>query len=106
MLLGTTNSIWLSIALWSLVAMGVFSSYGPFWSLPNEFLVGASAASGIALVNSVGSLGGFVGPFVIGVLVNDGRGIYKGLALAGISFFISATLVLLLPKKAQALGKG
>lgn len=104
-LLGAAGSPWLSIALWSFAAMGL-SYNGPFWSLPNEFLAGASAASGIALVNSVGSLGGFVGPFVIGVVVNDGRGIYKGLALAGISFFIAATLVLLLPKKAQALGRG
>ena len=104
-LLGAAGSPWLSIALWSCAAMGL-SYNGPFWALPNEFLVGASAASGIALVNSVGSLDGFVGPFVIGVVVNDGKGIYKGLALAGISFFISATLVLLLPKKARAPGRG
>jgi ACS family tartrate transporter-like MFS transporter len=74
---------------------------GPFWSLPNEFLAGASAAAGIALVNSVGSLGGFVGPFVIGAVAKYGGGIYKGLAIAGVSFFISATLLLLLPKKAR-----
>ena|SRR5579864_9139978 len=102
MLLGTTNSIWLSIALWSLVAMGVFSSYGPFWSLPNEFLAGVSAASGIALVTSVGSLGGFVGPYVIGAVANGPGGIYRGLAIAGVSLFVAATLALLLPLRATS----
>jgi MFS transporter, ACS family, tartrate transporter len=103
-LLSVAGPPWLSIALWSFAAMGL-SYNGPFWSLPNEFLVGASAASGIALINSVGSLGGFVGPFVVGTVAQYGGRIYKGLALAGISFFISATLVLLLPKKPQTLAK-
>jgi hypothetical protein len=50
-------------------------------------------------------LGGFVGPWVIGTVAKYGGGIYKGLALAGISFFISPTLELLLPKKARTLAK-
>jgi sugar phosphate permease len=99
MLLGTTNSPLLSITLWSFAVMGFNSFTGPFWSLPNEFLAGVSAASGIALVSSIGSLGGFVGPYVIGSLANGAGGIYRGLAFAGVSFFVSATLVLMLPKK-------
>ena len=74
---------------------------GPFWSLPGEFLAGVSAASGIALVTSVGSLGGFVGPYVIGAVANRAGGIYRGLAIAGVSLLVSATLALLLPKKAS-----
>ena len=88
----------LSIVLWSFVAMGIYSFFGPFFSIPSNFLAGFSAASGIALINSVGSLGGFVGPSVTGALANGPRGIYGGLALAGVSLFLSATLVLLLPK--------
>jgi ACS family tartrate transporter-like MFS transporter len=99
MLLGTTTSPLLSITLWSFAAMGNNSFTGPFWTLPNEFLAGVSAASGIALVTSIGSLGGFVGPYVIGALANGAGGIYRGFAFAGVSFFISATLVLMLPKK-------
>jgi ACS family tartrate transporter-like MFS transporter len=102
MLLGTTNTILLSIALWSLVAMGVFSFVGPFWSLPNEFLAGVSLASGIAVVTSVGSLGGFVGPYVIGALANGAGGIYRGLAIAGVSLLVSAALALLLPLRATS----
>jgi MFS transporter, ACS family, tartrate transporter len=99
MSLGATNSPFLSIALWSLAAMGIIGMVSPFWSLPNEFLAGGSAASGIALVTSIGSLGGFVGPYFIGAVANGGGGIYRGLALAGVSLFVSATLVLLLPRK-------
>ncbi len=97
--LGATRSPLLSIVLWSFVAMGIYSFFGPFFSIPSNFLAGFSAASGIALINSVGSLGGFVGPSVIGGLAHGSRGIYGGLAFAGVALFLSATLVLLLPKK-------
>lgn len=96
-LLGATSSPFLSIALWSFVAMGIYSFFGPFFSIPSRFLAGFSAASGIALINSVGNLGGFAGPSVIGAISSGTRGIYGGLALAGISLFVSATLVVLLP---------
>jgi MFS transporter, ACS family, tartrate transporter len=98
MALGTTSSPLLSIALWSFAAMGIYSFFGPFFSIPSKFLAGFSAASGIALINSVGALGGFIGPSVIGALASGTRGIYGGLALAGVSLFASAALVLLLPK--------
>jgi MFS transporter, ACS family, tartrate transporter len=99
MMLGATSSPLLSITLWSFAAMGMYSFFGPFFSIPSRFLAGFSAASGIALINSVGNLGGFVGPSAIGALANGARGIYGGLALAGVSLFVSATLVLLLPEK-------
>ena len=98
-LLSTTNSPLVSILLWSFVAMGIYSFYGPFFSIPSKFLTGFSAASGIALINSVGNLGGFAGPSAIGTLANETSGIHGGLAVAGISLFASATLVLLLPNK-------
>ena len=101
-LLGATRSPLLSIVLWSFVAMGIYSFFGPFFSIPGNFLAGFSATSGIALINSVGSLGGFVGPSAVGALANGTRGIYGGLALAGVSLFVSATLVLLLPKTRRA----
>jgi MFS transporter, ACS family, tartrate transporter len=101
-LLYTTNPSLLSITLWSFAVMGISSMVGPFWSLPNEFLAGVSAASGIALITSVGSLGGFVGPYAIGAFANGNGGIHSGLIIAGISLFVSATLALLLPRKARA----
>lgn len=99
MSLGMTNSAFLSIALWSFAAMGIIGMVSPFWAMPNEFLTEASAASGIAVVTSVGSLGGFVGPSIIGAVANGSGGIYTGLAVAGVSLLASAALVLLLPAK-------
>src|SRR5215469_9313160 len=56
----TTSSVLLSITLWSLTASAINGLMGPFWSLPNEFLTGYSAAAGIAFINCFGNLGGFV----------------------------------------------
>jgi MFS transporter, ACS family, tartrate transporter len=104
--LGTTTSPFLSIMLWSFVAMGISSFNGPFWCLPNEFLAGVSAASGIALITSVGSLGGFVGPYALGWIRDRTGNLYLGLAFAGASLFVSAALMLLLPRRAPASAGG
>ncbi len=105
-LLGTSPSAFLSVALLCLLAAGVFSCLGPFWTLPSEFLTGYSAAAGIALINSVGNLGGFVGPAVIGFISQRTGTLSAGLALSGIPMFLSAALVLHLPKQARTLTKG
>ena len=102
MLLGKAASTSSSIALLSFVAMGIYSFEGPFWAMPSEFLTGYSAASGIALINSIANLGGFVGPYAIGAISERTGSLYGGLAVAGLSLFASATLVLLLPKRAPA----
>jgi len=103
MLLGTTTSPFFSIALLALVVVGIYSFYGPFFSLPSEFLTGFSAAAGIALINSIGNLGGFVGPYVVGMISGRTGKLYGGLAFAGVSSFVSATLVLLLPRMGRSL---
>ncbi len=105
-LLGTTRSPFYSVGLLCLLAAGVLSFLGPFWALPSEFLTGFSAAAGIALINSVGNLGGLVGPYMIGAIAMKTGNLYAGLAIAGVPLFISATLVLLLSRKARALAKG
>jgi MFS transporter, ACS family, tartrate transporter len=108
-LLGTTatGSVLLSVTLWCLVASGIFSFWGPFWSLPNEFLTGFSAAAGIALINCFGNLGGFVGPFAIGVISKKTGNFQTGLVFVGISLFVSAMLVLALRRRTeqQAVGE-
>jgi ACS family tartrate transporter-like MFS transporter len=101
-LLGTTRSPFYSVVLLSFLAGGIYSLYGPFWALPNEFLTGFSAAAGIALINSVGNLGGFAGPYTIGALAMRTGNLYAGLAIAGVALFMSAVLVWLLPGKARA----
>jgi ACS family tartrate transporter-like MFS transporter len=102
-LLGATRSPFYSVILLSFLAAGVYSYFGPFWALPSEFLTGFSAAAGIALINSVGNLGGFAGPYMIGTIATKTGSLYAGLAIAGALLFISAMLVLLIPRKAGAM---
>lgn len=99
---GTTHSAFFSVALLSLAASGVFSFYGPYFALPFEFLTGLSAASGIAFINSFAHLGAFIGPSAVGWITHKTGSLYSGLALAGVSSFVSAALVLLLPKQARS----
>lgn len=66
-LAGTTNTA-LAIVFLSIAAAGVLSSAPLFWSLPTAFLHGVAAAAGIAAINSVGNLAGFVSPFLIGAI--------------------------------------
>jgi ACS family tartrate transporter-like MFS transporter len=58
-------------------ALGTFAATPPFWSFPTTFLRGAAAAGGIALINSVGNLGGFAGPYLVGWL-KDVTGSFSG----------------------------
>ena len=102
-LLGATRSPFYSVALLCLLAAGIYSSFGPFWALPSEFLTGYSAAAGIALINSVGNLGGFAGPYTIGRIATRTGNPYAGLATAGVALFISAILVMLLRTTAGAI---
>jgi MFS transporter, ACS family, tartrate transporter len=100
LLLGRFHS--LVVALLSMLAAGVYSFLSPFWALPSEFLSGFAAAAGIGLVNSVANLGGFVGPYVVGIMSSWTGGIYPGLALVGIPLLLSGALLLLLPKEARS----
>jgi ACS family tartrate transporter-like MFS transporter len=56
------------LAALSLAAVGIWGTLGPFWAMSSEILSGTGAAAGIALINSVGNLGGFLGPYLVGVV--------------------------------------
>ena len=100
-LLGTTRSPFLAVTLLSLVEVSLCSFLGPFWAIPSEFLSGLSVAAGFALINSVGNLGGFAGPWAVGLIKQRTGSLYGGLALVGVCLFISAMLVLRLPRTAR-----
>jgi ACS family tartrate transporter-like MFS transporter len=57
---------WLKLLVLIVAAAGMWGTLGPFWTLPTSILGGTAAAGGIALINSIGNLGGFVGPFAVG----------------------------------------
>jgi ACS family tartrate transporter-like MFS transporter len=89
-----STSVGPSILLISVAVLGVFSMMGPFWAMPTSFLSVSAAAAGIAVINSVGNLGGFVGPYVIG-LVRTSTGQFKGgLLLVSAALAVSGMVVL------------
>jgi predicted MFS family arabinose efflux permease len=100
-LLGWFHSpVVLAVALLSLLAAGIYSFMSPYWTLPSEFLCGSAAAGGIGFINSFANLGGFVGPYAVGIMSSWAGGMYGCLALVGIPLLCSAALLMLLPKNA------
>lgn len=86
-----------SLVMLSIAAFGIWGALGPFWTMPTAFLRGTAAAGGIAIVNSVGNIGGFAGPFLIG-WVRDATGSFEGglLTLAAV-LVAGAAIALSLP---------
>ncbi len=97
--LGSPHSVLLTIALLSVAVAGMVSVYGPAYSLPSELLAGPAVAAGLGLTSSIANSAGFVGPYAAGWISQRTGSLYGGLAAAGISLFVCATLALLLPKK-------
>jgi ACS family tartrate transporter-like MFS transporter len=88
----------------SLVQIGALSLQGPFWVLPSTFLGGAAAASGIALINSIGTGGGgFVGPNVLGLMRELTGGFAAGMAVLAIGPILTVTIVLILGRAGSRL---
>jgi ACS family tartrate transporter-like MFS transporter len=84
----------LALAALSVGAVGLYSATPPFWSLPTSFLRGAGAAAGIGLINSVGNLGGFVGPYVMGWMQGVSGDFRVGLRVLAGSAICSGLIVL------------
>src|SRR5580700_5273099 len=79
----TIGSWWAMVGL-SIAAFGFYGSKGPFWSMPPMFMTGTAAAASIAWINSLGNLGGFFGPWYVGV-IKDWTDSYAG-GLYGLAF--------------------
>jgi len=84
----------LAVLALSLAAAGLSSAQGPFWALPSAFLSGPAAAGGIALINSVANLSGFVDPYLIGVLKGATGNFDSGLLLLALVPLADASLAL------------
>jgi ACS family tartrate transporter-like MFS transporter len=91
----------LQLLSFCLAAAGVWSAFGPFWALPTAFLAGTAAAGGIALINSVGNLGGFLGPSVIGWLKTHTSGFAPGVLVMAGFLALGAVLAAGLPAKRE-----
>jgi ACS family tartrate transporter-like MFS transporter len=79
----------------SIAAVGLNGKQGPFWSMPSMFLTGSASAAGIAWINSIGNLGGSIGPFIVG-WIKDSSGSFAGglYCLAGFALMSAAVAAL------------
>ena len=98
---GIQGMVGLIVAL-TIVNVGISCAKPPLWSMPTTFLSGAAAATGIAAINSLGNLGGFVGPAMIG-WIKDRTGSYEGgLYFVSGLLLVSALTTLLLSRSQKA----
>jgi ACS family tartrate transporter-like MFS transporter len=84
----------LELACITLAAAATSSCVGPFWAIPAGILTEAAAAGGIALINSVGNLGGFAGPYVAGFIVQRTHNFAAALVTMGLALGIAAVVAL------------
>jgi ACS family tartrate transporter-like MFS transporter len=87
----TVGTVWSLVGM-SIAAIGFYGSKGPFWSMPPMFLTGMAAAASIAWINSLGNLGGFFGPSIVG-WVKDLTGSFAGGLYALAAFALMAAVV-------------
>lgn len=89
----------LAIAALTLGAAGVCTTVSQFWNLPSAFLTGVAAAAGIAFVNSVGNISGFIAPYMVGWIKDTtGKTDHALWVIAG-SMAIASFLVFLMPAR-------
>ncbi len=84
----------ISLAALSIAALGIFGSLAPFWTMPARFLRGPAAAGGIAIVNAVGNVGGFAGPFMVGWVRDATGGFTASLLLLALGLVLAAAIAL------------
>jgi cyanate permease len=90
-----------TIAVISITAMAIFAALPNFWTLPTQFLTGAAAAAGVALINTIGNLAGFSAPYVTGV-VHDWTGGYEvPMIVVGGFMLLSAALMVVLARSGR-----
>lgn len=95
---GLTTQPALAILALSLAAAGIWGGFGPFWALPTSWLAGPAAAGGIALINSLGNLGGFVGPQLIGRLTERTHDFGLALTVLAVCPLLAGLIALSVPR--------
>ena len=89
----TAGNTAIAITFLSLAAAGVLTCAPLFWSLPTSFLRGSAAAAGIAAINSIGNLAGFVSPYLIGFLKDFTQNNRTGMYMLAGMLVLGAILV-------------
>ncbi|RZS85009.1 MFS transporter [Pigmentiphaga kullae] len=94
---------WIALCCLGLASVGIYACLGPFWAMPPLFLQGTAAAGGIALINSVGNLGGFAGPYLMGWIKETTGSFSLGMAALAGCLGVAAILALSLKREMRAM---
>lgn len=95
---GLSNVPVVALSALLLILLGNFSMQGPLWAVSTSFLSGRSAAAAIATINTVGMIGGFVGPYWMG-FARDLTGSYqRGLLTTSVPLLVAASIILCLQR--------
>lgn len=84
-----------AIALFAVALAGIVAAYPPFWSIPSSFLGTSATAASIGLISSLGNLGGFAGPYVIGWISTKTGSYLGGLLTVAVALFLSGAFTML-----------
>lgn len=91
----------LAVAMFCVAAAGLYSFFPAFWALPTTFLAGSAAAASIGLINSIGNLGGFAGPYIVGYLNEKTHSFIGGMLYLSLSAIVGGGLILILRRRSQ-----
>lgn len=89
----------LGLLIYAVALAGAYGAYSPFWAIPPAYLSGPAAAAGIAFINSVGNLGGFMGPYVMGY-ISTVTGVFNaGMLFLAACMVVSAVVITVFVKQ-------
>ena len=93
----TQGNIYLTMICFSIAAAGMKSYMPAFWALPSLFLTSSAAAGSVGMINSIGNLGGFLGPTVMGYVDKNLGSYTDGLWFLSLTSILSAALIAVIP---------
>ncbi len=96
-----SHSFW-AVAAFAVAAIGIYGSRPSFWPMPSLFLTGGAAAVGMALINSIGNLGGYLGPIVVGMIKDSTKSFEMALYFLGACALLSAVITLFATRATDA----
>jgi len=104
---GLAFAAWSGASYWALLGMsaataGIYGSRAAFWPMPSLFLTGTAAAGAIAMINAIGNLGGYIGPFVVGWIKDSTKSFEAGLYFLAACSLMAAVITFFAARAAGA----